>query len=140
MNRMQFKPTGKDPEPIVPPDLRKALAAASVAKAKWRELTPIARRDFISWVDQAKQAETRSRRIERACSILAIGKRRPCCFSIVSFDLFKALAAAPKAKAKWSNLPPTARRDLISWIDKGEQPPTRCERIDKACKILATGR
>src|SRR5206468_11126655 len=59
---------------------------------------------FISWIDSAKQPETRRRRIERACSMLAAGKRRPCCYSIVSFDLHKALAATPMAKAQWSDL------------------------------------
>src|SRR5207247_5345989 len=65
----------------------KALAAPPPASTQWRDLTPIARRDFISWIDSAKQPETRRRRIERACSMLAAGKRRPCCYSIVSLDL-----------------------------------------------------
>src|SRR3989441_8037472 len=82
MNKMNPKPAGE--ELRVPTDLRKALAATPMAKAQWRDLTPIARRDFISWIDSAKQPETRRRRIERACSMLAAGKRRPCCYSIVS--------------------------------------------------------
>ena len=77
MNRMNPKPAGEEPEPSVPTDLRKALAAAPMAKAQWRDLMPIARRDFISWIDSAKQPETRRRRIERAGSMLAAGKRRP---------------------------------------------------------------
>src|SRR5947199_165875 len=96
------KPAGEESKPRVPTDLRKALAADSVAKAQWSDLTPIARRDFISWMDSAKQPETRRRRIERACSMLAAGKRRPCCYSIVSLNLHEALAAAPMAKARWS--------------------------------------
>jgi uncharacterized protein YdeI (YjbR/CyaY-like superfamily) len=58
-------------------NLYKALAAAPMAKAQWRDLTPSARRDFISWIDSAKQPETRRRRTEKACSMLAAGKRRP---------------------------------------------------------------
>src|SRR5207302_10990604 len=103
-------------------DLRKALAASRVAKAQWRDLTPIARREFITRIDSAKQPETRRRRIERACSMLAAGKRRPCCYSIVSFDLHKALAATPMAKAQWSDLTPTERRDFISWMDSPKDP------------------
>jgi uncharacterized protein YdeI (YjbR/CyaY-like superfamily) len=57
--------------------LSKALAARPPAKAQWSDLTPIARRDFMSWIDAAKQPETRRRRIERACAMLAAGKRRP---------------------------------------------------------------
>jgi uncharacterized protein YdeI (YjbR/CyaY-like superfamily) len=124
----------------VPTDLRKALAADPVAKAQWSDLTPIARRDFISWIDSAKQAQTRKRRIERTCSMLAEGKRRPCCFSIVPLSLHKALTAVPKAKAQWSVLTPIARRDFIGWIDAAKQPESRKRRIEKACEMLAAGK
>src|SRR5204863_808437 len=107
MNKTNPKPAGE--ELRVPTDLRTALAATPTAKVQWTELTPIARRDFITWIDSAKQPETRRRRIEKACSMLAAGKRRPCCYSIVSFNLHKALAAAPMAKAQWSDLTPTER-------------------------------
>ncbi len=70
-------PAGEEPEPRVPTDLRKDLAAAPMAKAQWSDLTLIERRDFISWMDSAKQPETHRRRIEKACSMLAAGKRRP---------------------------------------------------------------
>src|SRR3982074_758939 len=106
MNKMNTKPAGEESEPRVPTALRKALAVTPMAKAQWRDLTPIARRDFVSWLDSAKQPETRRRRIERACSMLAAGKRRPCCYSIVSFNLYTALAASPMAKAEWRALPP----------------------------------
>jgi len=77
-------PPDKEPEPTVPADLRKALAAdfpgAAKAREVWSSITPIARRDWIHWMVSAKQAETRARRIRNACSMLAAGKRRPCCF------------------------------------------------------------
>ena len=140
MNKMNPMPAGEESEPKVPTDLRTALAAAAPAKAQWRDLTPIARRDFISWIDSAKQAETRRRRIERACSMLAAGKRRPCCFSIVSFNLYTALAASPPAKARWSDLTPIEHRDFISWIDSAKQPEAHKRRIEKACSLLAAGK
>ena len=72
---------GREPEPNVPADLRKGLAAATAkAKEVWSDITPMARRDFVHWVVSAKQAETRARRVEKACDMLAKGKRRPCCF------------------------------------------------------------
>src|SRR6266566_4846436 len=129
-------PAGEEPEPRVPTDLRKALAATPMARAQWSDLTPIARRDFISWIDSAKQPETRRRRIERACSMLAEGKRRPCCYSIVSLDLH----LAPKAKAQWSDLTPIERRDFISWMDSAKQPERHGRRIEKACLMLAAGK
>src|SRR5436190_18716638 len=140
MNKMNLKPAGEESEPRVPTDLRKALSATPMAKAQWRDLTPIARRDFISWIDSAKQAETRRRRIERAGSMLAAGKRRPCCYSIVSLDLHLALKASPKAKAQWSDLTSIERRDLISWMDSAKEPEKHKRRIEKACAMLATGK
>src|SRR5205823_4589189 len=141
MNRMNPKPAGEESEPRAPTDLRKALAAAPTAKAQWRDLTPIARRVFISWMDSAKQKETRRRRIEKACSMLVAGKRRPCCYSIVSFNLYTALAATPMAKAQWSDLTPIERRDFISWMDSAKQPeaqrPDR-ESLRDACGRKAT--
>ena len=121
-------------------NLYQAIAAAPKAKTQWRDLTPIARRDFISWIDSAKQPETRRRRIETACSMLAAGKRRPCCYSIVPINLYKALAATPMAKAQWRHLTPSARRDFISWIYSAKQPGTRRRRIEKACVKLAAGK
>src|SRR6266480_6969039 len=140
MNKMNRKPAGEESEARLPEDLRKALAAAAAAKAEWKDLTPIARRDFISWIDSAKQLETRRRRIEKACSMLAAGKRHPCCYSIVSFNLYTALAATPMAKAQWSGLTPIERRDFISWMDSAIQPEAHRRRIEKACVMLAAGK
>src|SRR5678816_4587747 len=140
MNKMNHRPAGEESEPRVPTDLRKALAVTPMAMAQWRDLTPIARRDFISWIDSAKQPETRRRRIEKACSMLAAGKRRPCCYSIVSFDLYTALAATPKAKAQWRDLSPIERRDYIGWMNSAKQPATHRRRVEKTCALLAAGR
>lgn len=77
---LAIEPAKEEPEAAVPADLKKALAAAPQAKELWTKITPIARRDWIQWIDSAKQAETRTRRINAACSMLANGKRRVCCF------------------------------------------------------------
>src|SRR5438477_8064782 len=138
MNKTNPKPAGE--ELRVPTDLHKALAATPMAETQWRDLTPIARRDFISWIDSAKQPETRRRRIERASSMLAAGKRRPCCYSIVSLDLHLALKATPMAKAQWSDLTPIERRDFIGWMESAKQPEAHKRRIEKACVMLATGK
>ena len=137
---MNRKPAGKEKEPRVPTDLRKALAATPMAKVQWNDLTPIARRDFISWIDSAKQPETRRRRIEKTCSMLVAGKRRPCCYSIVSFNLYTALAATPMAKVQWGELTPIERRDFISWMDSAKEPEAHRRRIEKACSMLAAGK
>jgi len=71
---------GEEPEIRVPMDLRKALSAAPLAQAGWEDITSMARRDWIFSISSAKQPETRRRRIEKACDMLASGKRRLCCF------------------------------------------------------------
>ena len=77
---LEIAPATKEPEPKVPPDLRKALALTPEAKAVWLDITLAGRRDWIHWITSAKQAETRARRIANACDMLAGGKRRVCCF------------------------------------------------------------
>lgn len=71
----------QEPEPAVPPDIRRALAAApKEAQQAWKEITAVARRDWIKFMTSGKRAETRVLRIEKTCDMLASGKRRPCCF------------------------------------------------------------
>ena len=64
----------------VPADLRKALAAVPGAGAAWNNLTPLARNEWICWIISVKKPETRKHHIERACTELLQGKRRPCCW------------------------------------------------------------
>lgn len=64
----------------LPTDLRKALAANDTALSAWIDITPLARNEFICWVEDAKQAATRERRIRRTQEELEEGKRRPCCW------------------------------------------------------------
>ncbi|MBA3410420.1 MAG: YdeI/OmpD-associated family protein [Propionibacteriales bacterium] len=64
----------------LPADLRAALLTNSVVLAAWRDITPLARNEFICWVDDAKQAKTRERRIRRTQEELEAGQRRPCCW------------------------------------------------------------
>ena len=77
---LEIAPVEVEPEPRVPPDLRKALAANPDATATWSDITPVARRDWIHWITSGKQAETRAKRIDTACDKLASGMRRACCF------------------------------------------------------------
>ena len=64
----------------LPDDLAAALGANPVALDAWRDITPLARNEFICWVTDAKQAATRARRIRRTQEELEEGKRRPCCW------------------------------------------------------------
>jgi hypothetical protein len=64
----------------VPADLRKALASDPDALVKWNSLTPLARNEWICWTISVKNPETRANHIERVCSELKEGMRRPCCW------------------------------------------------------------
>src|SRR5438445_13441080 len=64
----------------VPADLKKALTSDPQALTAWEDITPLARNEWICWIESAKKTETRSRRIEWGCSSLKDGKRRPCCW------------------------------------------------------------
>ncbi len=65
---------------VLPQDLRDALNADSAALMAWQDITALARNEWICWVEDAKRDETRQRRISRAHTELAEGKRRPCCW------------------------------------------------------------
>ena len=69
----------------MPVDLWKALMAVPKARALWSNITPFARRDWILWITSAKLPKTRKRRINVACSKLAAGKRRVCCFGGINW-------------------------------------------------------
>ena len=64
----------------LPADLRKALTASATALVAWKDITPLARNEFICWVEDAKQETTRERRIRRTQEELEEGQRRPCCW------------------------------------------------------------
>jgi Bacteriocin-protection, YdeI or OmpD-Associated/Domain of unknown function (DUF1905) len=92
---LEIAPAAKEPEPSIPADLRNALAAAGPkARKLWSDITTNARRDWIHWITSAKQEETRARRIKNACSMLATGKRRVCCFDRSGF--YSKSMSAPK--------------------------------------------
>jgi uncharacterized protein YdeI (YjbR/CyaY-like superfamily) len=64
----------------LPTDLRATLLAEPAVLEVWRDITPLARNEFICWVEDAKQATTRARRIRRTKEELEEGQRRPCCW------------------------------------------------------------
>jgi uncharacterized protein YdeI (YjbR/CyaY-like superfamily) len=64
----------------LPGDLRQELIANPAALGAWKDITPLARNEFICWVENAKQKSTRDRRIRRTQEELEEGQRRPCCW------------------------------------------------------------
>lgn len=64
----------------LPKDLETALLRDTKAREAWESITPLARNEWICWVEHAKLIETRKHRIERTHTELAEGVRRPCCW------------------------------------------------------------
>jgi hypothetical protein len=73
------------PEPSVPQDLKTALAAApQKIQDLWKEITPMARWEWVRWVNATPNPDTRKRRVEVSISKMKSGKRRPCCFNLAA--------------------------------------------------------
>jgi hypothetical protein len=64
----------------MPTDLRKALISDRAALAKWEDITPLARNEWICWVISVKKPETRKEHVHRTIKELKEGMRRPCCW------------------------------------------------------------
>ena len=130
----------KNQEAKVPVDLRKVLSSDPRILKAWKDITPVSRRDFIRWIESAKQPETRKRRIEVARSKLATGDRRPCCYAVVPMSLYRALDIDPKAKATWKSLTPNGKRDFVDFIDEAKDKEDTALRITKVCIALSKGK
>jgi len=81
---IELTPTKAWPEVTVPQDLQDALDAAPELADYWPTLTPMARWEWVRWVNATKNPDTRSRRVEVSISKLLAGSRRPCCFDLSS--------------------------------------------------------
>ncbi len=82
---LEIEPTKDWPEPRVPDDLGEALAAApKKIQDLWSEITPMARWEWVRWVNATRNPDTRKRRVEVSISKMNSGKRRPCCFDLAA--------------------------------------------------------
>ena len=83
--RVEVERAADWPEPKVPPDLKQALAGAPKdVRELWQAITPMARWEWVRWINETKNPATRARRVEVGISKLSDGKRRPCCFNLAS--------------------------------------------------------
>jgi hypothetical protein len=82
---LEIEPHADWPEPKVPQDLQTALAAApQKIQDLWTAITPMARWEWVRWVNATRNPATRRRRVEVSISKMKGGKRRPCCFNLAS--------------------------------------------------------
>ena len=71
----------KDKLHKLPQDLQNTLLSSKKTRLAWEDISPLAKNEWICWVEDAKKSETRVRRISRTKDQLLEGKRRPCCWA-----------------------------------------------------------
>ena len=64
----------------LPADMRAVLTGNKEVQNRWKELTPLARNEWICWVTIVKKEETRKDHLKRLSEDLRSGKKRPCCW------------------------------------------------------------
>lgn len=79
--RLAVEATKDWPEPSIPADVQQVLDTDADIYALWSDVTPMARWEWLRWINATNNTETRSKRIEVACDKLRKGERRPCCFN-----------------------------------------------------------
>jgi uncharacterized protein YdeI (YjbR/CyaY-like superfamily) len=77
---MAQAPISAGPVHALPPDLEAVLRSDAAALAKWEDITPLARNEWICWVESVKKPETRAHHVWRLQNEIKEGKRRPCCW------------------------------------------------------------
>ena len=95
--QVSLTPTKEWIEPEVPTDLKKALESSPKAEALWKDITPLARWDWIRWIRAVRTPETRQKHIEVMLDKLNRGMRRPCCFN-------RNLCSEPYVSKNWALL------------------------------------
>ncbi|MGA7989094.1 MAG: YdeI/OmpD-associated family protein [Candidatus Dormiibacterota bacterium] len=82
---LEIEPSKEWPEPSVPEDLQKALATApQKIQDLWKDITPMARWEWVRWINATANLDTRERRVEVTISKMKSGQRRPCCFNLAA--------------------------------------------------------
>ncbi|MEK7570863.1 MAG: YdeI/OmpD-associated family protein [Patescibacteria group bacterium] len=97
---VSLEPTKEWIEPEVPDDVQKSLSSSPKAEALWKDITPMARWDWIRWIRAVKTPETRRKHREVMLDKLNKGMRRPCCFN-------RNMCSEPYVSHNWALLEPT---------------------------------
>ncbi len=64
------------PPPAVPADLRAALGRSAKARRTFDAFSPSQQREYVDWLEEAKRAETREKRLAQAIEWMEEGKPR----------------------------------------------------------------
>ncbi len=64
----------------LPVALQELFTQSSANLLLWENLTPLARNEWICWIQDAKKNETKNKRIQLLIESIQEGKKRPCCW------------------------------------------------------------
>ena len=116
----------------LPADLKKALTSDAKALETWEDITPLARNEWICWIESAKKVETRSHRIEMGLFQPQRRKAETLLLAWLFASLRSSGSGPPPAKTSSASLPKpdwgmrTSHRLLLPWI-----PPVRDSAVAK---------
>ena len=79
--KLAFEATKDWPEPTLPADIQTGIVDHPETHDLWRRVTPMARWEWLRWINSTNNPDTRKKRIEVSRSKLKSGLRRPCCFN-----------------------------------------------------------
>lgn len=54
---------------------------------------------------------------------------------VVADDLASALAAVPDARSNFDGFPPSARKQILQWINSAKRPDTRSKRVEETARL-----
>jgi len=113
----------------LPRFVKQALKATPKAWESFERLAPSHRKQYITWIMEAKKEETRERRLREVVAVLQQDLEIPACFK-------QELKANAKAWNYFQNLAPSHRRRYIRWIMYAKQAQTRARRSREAVALL----
>ena len=64
------------PAPETPAELAAALKKNKTAQKVWNDFSPSCQREYAEWIEEAKRAETKDKRVAQAIEWIAEGKQR----------------------------------------------------------------
>ncbi len=93
---VQLAVLGPEPDPEIPADLQKVLEESPDASATWQRTSHLAKLDWVRWLNDTDNPETRARRLNKAANQLAEGETRPCCVNFYAYMLKRMDEDGPK--------------------------------------------
>jgi uncharacterized protein YdeI (YjbR/CyaY-like superfamily) len=117
----------------IPRFVRQALEANPRAWTNFQSLSPARQRAYVRLIMDAKQDETRERRVRETISRLLQNTGAP--EDIPPF-VKRALVANGAAWENFQKLAPSYRRNYVGWIMHAKQEETRQRRLAEAVSLL----